>query len=300
MKATLSVLAFPVIFFGALWATVLGLETGLPAGMLVTAVVVPAIVAMAILEHVLPCFSSWNQPQRDVGTDTLHMLLTQVGVGRLFDAVALGALAQGAAWLAASMASTPWPTHWPLWVQFGVALLGTDLVRYWLHRASHRVPLLWRFHAVHHSPGRLYWLNAGRFHPLDELVHTAVVAVPLALLGAPEGVLALHFVYAGIHGMFQHSNIDLRLGPLNFVFPMAELHRWHHSLRPEEANTNFGNNVALWDLVFGTWYNPRDRRPSSLVGIEDRSLPESYLGQLLVPFTEQVSRSPVSSPEWVD
>jgi sterol desaturase/sphingolipid hydroxylase (fatty acid hydroxylase superfamily) len=79
--------------------------------------------------------------------------------------------------------------------------------------------------------------------------------------------------------------VRVRLGPLNYLFSMAELHRWHHARDLHEANTNYGSNLIVWDLVFGTFYWPRDRQPPEDIGIPDLpAFPQGYWGQLLSPF----------------
>ena len=91
-----------------------------------------------------------------------------------------------------------------------------------------------------------------------------------------------------VHGMYQHCNVDVKLGPLNYIFSMAELHRWHHSLTLEEANSNYGNNIIFWDLVFGTMFWPKERLPSEHIGLSDMpEFPQSYLEQLSSPFKWQ-------------
>lgn len=295
MKKTLAVLAsflsFPILFFGSLGTVLWGLQSGVGSGFLVGGVVAVAIVGMALLERWIPHQKEWNLQDDDVQVDILHMVCTQLGTGKVVDLLFLGAIAHSSVWLSEVIGQGMWPSQWPLFFQFLLALIGTDFIRYWLHRASHQHPLLWKFHAIHHSPNRLYWLNAGRFHPLDELLHSTAVAVPLVLLGAPEAILALHFVFAAIHGMFQHSNIDVKLGPLNYLFPMAELHRWHHSRDIKEGTTNFGNNIALWDLVFGTWYLPSKAMKADQIGISGLEVPKGYLGQLRFPFQHRAVSS---------
>ena len=87
-----------------------------------------------------------------------------------------------------------------------------------------------------------------------------------------------------VHGLFQHANIDVRLGPLNWLFSMAELHRWHHSSRLAETNHNYGATLILWDVVFGTRYLP-ERSAPEVIGIPDiPNFPRGFLGQLAVPF----------------
>ena len=155
-----------------------------------------------------------------------------------------------------------------------------------MHRLAHTWDFLWRFHAVHHSAPRLYFLNAVRFHPIDLAISTYAPFVPLVTLGADARVLALFVLVSAVHGLFQHANLPIRCGPLNWFFSMAELHRWHHSRALEEANTNFGQNLIVWDIIHGTRFLPKDREPPEETGIAGMpAFPMSYLAQLASPFT---------------
>ena len=123
---------------------------------------------------------------------------------------------------------------------------------------------MWRLHAVHHSPQLLYWFNVGRFHPIEKAVQYAFDTLPFALLGVSHEVLAAYFVFYALNGFYQHSNCRVRLGPLNYVVSGPELHRWHHSKLVHESNNNFGNNLIVWDVVFGTRFLPKDREVGEL------------------------------------
>ena len=113
----------------------------------------------------------------------------------------------------------------------------------------------------------------------------ALHVVPLTLMGVEESVLVGFTVWSLVHGFFQHANVDVRLGPLNYIFSMSELHRWHHSRELSESNRNYGSNVIVWDLVFGTFYWPADRRPPSDVGLyELPHFPQRVWGQLMSVF----------------
>ena len=162
-------------------------------------------------------------------------------------------------------------------------LLAADFLRYWMHRAFHRFAPLWRLHAVHHSPHRLYWLNVGRFHPFEKAIQYLADALPFIVLGVTQPVLAVYFVFFAINGFFQHSNCSVRLGPLNYIVSGPELHRWHHSQRAAESDTNFGNNLIIWDLLFGTRFLPADREVGPL-GLRNRTYPLDFLAQLTSPF----------------
>jgi sterol desaturase/sphingolipid hydroxylase (fatty acid hydroxylase superfamily) len=155
---------------------------------------------------------------------------------------------------------------------------------YWPHRWLHEVPWLWRLHATHHSPERLYWLNATRAHPLEHVFRSCFNMLPLAFAGASAELLALQSITDAVVGLFQHANVDIRLGPLNYVFSAAPVHRWHHSRLRGEADHNYGDNFIFWDLVFGTYYRPREREVEALGITGLAAFPPGYLAQLAAPF----------------
>ncbi len=177
-----------------------------------------------------------------------------------------------------------WPTAWPLAAQLVLALVVVEFFQYWTHRFEHEWDWLWRIHATHHSVPRLYWLNALRFHFLDTgLINLGFIA-PLVALGAPAPVFTLWIIASSVHGICQHANMQIRCGPLNWIFSMAELHRWHHSRLVRESNTNYGQNIILWDIVFGTRFLPSDRKPPEDIGIANLSaFPMTWWAQLLSP-----------------
>jgi sterol desaturase/sphingolipid hydroxylase (fatty acid hydroxylase superfamily) len=196
--------------------------------------------------------------------------------------------------LSRSLGSPLWPSGWPLLSQLALALVVAELAQYWLHRWQHEHDALWRFHAVHHSAPRLYWLNAARFHPVDLGLLYLVGYLPLIALGAPETVIMLFTLFDAVFGMFQHSNIAMRLGPLNYVFSAGEPHRWHHSRTLAEANSNYGSNLIVWDLVFGSFFLPAGRQPPIAIGIADMpNFPQSYGAQLASPFRWRALRAAV-------
>ena len=96
-------------------------------------------------------------------------------------------------------------------------------------------------------------------------------------------VLAAYFVFYAVNGFFQHSNCDVRLGPLNYIVSGPELHRWHHSEFAEESDTNFGNNLIIWDLLFGSRFLPANREVGRL-GLVNRDYPSGFLAQMKSPF----------------
>lgn len=277
---------FPFVFSVALWGAIWSVGAGnapLPTILIVCGLAGALIIAC---ERALPFHAPWNKSHGDVGTDVMHGILSTAIVPEIFRVLFLGLLTQGAVVIAEHTGGGFWPSQWSLFAQLCVAAVIAELGQYWVHRIAHEREFLWRLHATHHSAPRLYWLNAGRFHPLDTFIQYGSEATLLILCGAGPELMTVFTVYEVVLGLLQHSNVDVRLGPLNYVFSMAELHRWHHSRDLKEANTNYGSNIILWDLVFGTFFYPKGSRPSPDIGIADMPrFPMSYLAQVLSPFT---------------
>lgn len=277
-----SYLIFPLTLGTGLFTTYLGTQLINPIAA-AGAVSIVSIGVVAILERLLPYRRDWNHNRGDLPTDILHTVIHQILLSRGLNLLYALLLAGATAWLAERYGSSLWPHHWPLLAQLLLVLVIAEFGRYWVHRFSHRSPWLWRLHAVHHSPKRLYVLNAGRVHSLEKALYLLPESIPFILLGTNIECLALYVTFNSIHGSFQHGNVKVRLGPLNYFFSMAELHRWHHSKIVEESDHNFGNNLAIWDLVFGTWYLPKDREVGPL-GLLNQEYPETFLKQLAAPF----------------
>ena len=106
----------------------------------------------------------------------------------------------------------------------------------------------------------------------------------LGALGAPPAVVACAFAAITIHLMYQHGNIEYRLGPLRHIFAVAEVHRWHHQRRWHDVQGNYSGVLALWDQVFGSVLPQRGDAPLD-VGMDDEpDLPSDWLGQIRWPF----------------
>jgi sterol desaturase/sphingolipid hydroxylase (fatty acid hydroxylase superfamily) len=243
-----------------------------------------AVFAIFFAERIFPYHLSWLHSHKDVRVDATHTAGIALTSALAFP-VATAAGVAVAGWLSGFVEVSIWPSSWPLLMQVFLALVIGELPGYWIHRWQHAWDGLWRFHSVHHSAPRLYWLNAGRFHPLDFLSTYLPTYLLLIALGCNVEILTYFGLLTGVHGLFQHSNMQLKLGPLNWIFSMAELHRWHHSRTIEEANTNFGQTISIWDWVFGTRFLPKDREPPRDIGIAELpEFPMTWWAQLAAPF----------------
>jgi ornithine lipid hydroxylase len=292
LRALLTYGLFPFIMFGAIGVGLFLLERGVAPAMINPWVTTPAILLIILFERVHPFEPEWNKSHGDLKADSFYFFLMGVTLQLTTTALRFALVPLGG-WLAAHVPFQLWPHTWPMLVQIVAALVVGEFGLYWVHRLQHETKLLWRVHAVHHSAPRLYWLNTARFHPFDMILSTIGGFAPLILLGVSEPVMALVVVVGTIHSFFQHCNIHVRLGPLNYFFSMAELHRWHHSKTLDEANANYGNHLSVWDLVFRTRFLPKDRLPPREIGIfSPRDFPMTLGAQLLSPFTfERLLRS---------
>lgn len=247
---------------------------------------VPVLAAAALVtgwEIAFPHRLQWRPPSSELRTDLIFMTVVQLALPPIVGFGFVYLLIEPARALDLPIASW-WPHTWAFWVQAVLMILVVDLLRYWLHRFAHENDTLWRLHAVHHSVEQLYWLNTARFHPLEKVLQMMLDSLPFLLMGVDGRVLALYYIAYASNGFFQHSNIRLRYGLLNYIVGSAETHRWHHSRMPRESNANYGNTVIVWDLVFGTWFLPKDRDVEEL-GLQDPTYPKSFLTLLRAPFT---------------
>jgi len=277
-------LVFPLVMSAAMGWSIHWMADGTAAPEAILVPQLAAFAVVALLEHLYPYHRSWNQPRRDVRVDATHSITIGVMVALATPLVLSAGVAVGG-WLSSQIGTGLWPTGWPLLAQAALALVVGELPGYWVHRWEHEWEGLWRFHATHHSAPRLYWLNAGRFHPIDTLLTFVPAYGLLVVLGCGIEVLALFTLVTAVHGIFQHANLEVRLGPLNHFFSMAELHRWHHSKALEEADHNYGQTMIVWDTLFGTRFLPADREPPEEIGIQDlEAFPMTWWAQIRSPF----------------
>jgi sterol desaturase/sphingolipid hydroxylase (fatty acid hydroxylase superfamily) len=283
---------YPGCFTAAIAGFAVMLAWGQPPAL---AAYVPTIViglVIVLLEFRFPERPEWRPRWSDIKADAAFIGIVQIALPQALAAVSVIALA---GWMHERAASTWWPHGWPLWAQVTVVVLAVDFMRYWLHRACHRFMPLWKLHEVHHSPDILYVLNVGRFHPFEKMLHFGLDTVPFLLLGIGPKVIAGYFLMYSVNGLFQHCNVRLRYGWLNYIVGSAETHRWHHARDPKIAACNFSNTTIVWDLLFGTWRLP-ENSPAVDIGITDQAYPKNFRAQMLTPFRGENTRG---LPRWL-
>ncbi|BCW88874.1 hypothetical protein sos41_20180 [Alphaproteobacteria bacterium SO-S41] len=277
MRFVLSYLWWPLLMAGAIGINAVGMQTAMPLLWLNVSYFSLAG-AIFLLERAMPHERSWLADDGQLWADIGHTLISKSAVQILIVAPTLIgfsgiASAEGASW---------WPHGWPLAVQVVLGLVIAEFGFYWGHRLSHEVQFLWRFHAVHHSVTRLWFVNTGRFHFVDTLVSvTFGLAVGLAA-GIPQEIIIWISAITAYIGLLTHSNVEMRFGPLNYLFNTPGLHRWHHSKKLEEGNSNYGENLMLFDILFGSFFDA-DRRPPVDIGIRE-PMPATLGAQIIHPF----------------
>lgn len=213
---------------------------------------------------------------------TLLNALTLRAVALLMPALAVGAAMDAAAqgWGLFHLLDAP------SWIEFVLAVLMLDLAIWVQHWLTHRVPLLWRFHRVHHADRDFDVTTAVRFHPV-EIAASMLLKIGLIYALGPAAVAVLVFeVLLNGTSLFNHANLALPRGVdrvVRMVLVTPDMHRVHHSTARMEHDSNYGFALSVWDRMFGT-YTPRGQ-DGMKVGLEWQDERPTRLGwSLMLPF----------------
>ena len=171
----------------------------------------------------------------------------------------------------------------PVVIQVPVLLLVADFTQYWVHRAFHAWPFLWRFHAIHHSSQRMDWLAGSRLHLVDVVVTRGLTYVPIFVLGFSNAALLVYVFLVAAQATFIHANVRWPFRAVRRIVATPAFHHWHHSAEREAVDRNFAVHTPVWDLVFGTYYLP-DRWPVDYGLAGGNAVSPRWLTQLLHPF----------------
>jgi len=172
----------------------------------------------------------------------------------------------------------------PLWLQAIIFLVGSDLIMYWSHRLFHG-PTMWKYHAVHHSSKDLDWISAARFHPVNIALGSVTADVILLIAGISPNALVILGPFTIAHSAFVHANVNWSLGPLRYVIAGPLFHRWHHTAADQGGEKNFASTFPVLDLIFGTFYLPKNTLPASY-GVGDQAFPSDFGAQMIHPYKQ--------------
>ena len=196
-----------------------------------------------------------------------------------------------------------YPMALPLAVLLSVVAM--DFIIYLQHVLVHAVPALWRLHRVHHADLDYDVTTGARFHPIEIILSMLIKFATIVVLGPPVIAVVIFEVVLNAMAMFNHGNVRLPPGldrVLRLLLVTPDMHRVHHSVEDNEANSNFGFNLSLWDRVFGTYIpQPRGGHEGMTIGIHGYRDPRQVSrlpGMLLLPFIGKVSGYAINRREW--
>ncbi|WP_114953539.1 sterol desaturase family protein [Sphingosinicella terrae] len=170
----------------------------------------------------------------------------------------------------------------PLALQVIEVMVLSDLAQYWIHRAFHRFPFLWGFHAVHHSAKSMDWLAGSRMHFIEIGLLRGLTAVPMITLGFSPVALQIYVGIVYVYSSLLHANVRGNFDRLGTIIATPRFHHWHHGLEAEAVDKNFAIHFPLLDRLFGTYHLPPGRWPEAY-GVPE-AVPSGYLAQFLYPF----------------
>jgi sterol desaturase/sphingolipid hydroxylase (fatty acid hydroxylase superfamily) len=173
----------------------------------------------------------------------------------------------------------------PLWLQILEIMFLTDLVQYWVHRAFHRIPVLWRFHAIHHSARKLDWLAGSRMHLLEIICLRALTVIPMFTLGYSQLAIQIYLVVVYVYSTYIHANVRFDIEWLKPLIVTPRFHHWHHGEETEAIDVNFAIHFPLFDRLFGTYHMPKGRWPAGY-GVGGHPVPSGFLRQFMYPFNK--------------
>ncbi len=272
MAAILRYILYPFYLFGGVGLTFLTIGQGWNLNVVHGSFSVFMVASLILLEARFPLERRWAMNWASFQRDLKYM------VSGIFTEVALRWTGSGIALFLATYntpSSTKLMADVPLIPSVLLLILGFEFLQYWFHRICHEMrggvgTFLWRTHAAHHLPDRVYVLMHVAAHPVNFSVIQGVLTVAAVVLPgfSPESVLVFGIIM-GVNGTFSHFNMDIRAGWLNYVFVSTELHRYHHSADMSESK-NYGAVTPLWDLVFGTFVYKPGQSPARL-GVDNPS-----------------------------
>lgn len=244
------------------------------------------IVAYIALEQILPYEKRWAMTWRSFFNDLKYLAvngttLAAVSAGLGLFAISISSDSRGPA------------SDWPFWAQLLGILLIFEAINYTIHRTMHEAKgkigkFLWRTHAAHHLPEKVYIFMHVAGHPINATITQGIaIILPIWYMGYDQSVVTTFLMINSMHGLISHFNVDARMGFMNYLFIGPETHRYHHSANLSEAK-NYGATLSIYDQLFGTFvYHPGT--PPKELGVDGKAHYPEYgniISVLKLPFSK--------------
>ena len=215
-------------------------------------------------------------------TDLVYFFISHVLVQFILIAVTASTTAVAA--LALFPTVKAWIQALPVWLQFLLAVFLADLFQAGLHRIYHKVPFLWRFHAVHHSSRNLDWLAGSRVHIIEIVLTRSAVLLPLVVLGFSQPAVNAYVILVGIQAVLAHANLRTNFGWLEYLLVTPRYHHWHHARHAEYMDVNYAIHLPLVDMLMGTFKRPpAEVWPEEYGVMKLETVPRGIWAQTLMP-----------------
>jgi len=193
----------------------------------------------------------------------------------------------------------------PLLLSVLVSVIAMDFIIYLQHVMVHAVPVLWRLHRVHHADLDFDVTTGARFHPLEIILSMLIKFATIVVLGAPVIAVVIFEITLNATAMFNHSNVRMPKKVdqiLRWFLVTPDMHRVHHSIEDDEANSNFGFSLPWWDRLFGTYRDqPRAGHEAMIIGIHKFTELKQVAwlpGMMLLPFKGKISDYAINRRQW--
>lgn len=177
----------------------------------------------------------------------------------------------------------------PWLLQFFFAVVIADFSEYFIHLALHKVPFLWRFHAIHHSSKALDWIAGSRSHFVDDTLVRGFILVPL-MFGFSQAIIFAYLIFVTLHATWTHCNFGPNAKWIEKYLVMPRYHHWHHTSQKEGIDKNFAIHFPWIDRLFGTYYYP-EQWPEKY-GLDGEEISPSFWAQTIEAFTPRKKRAP--------
>ena len=253
-------------------------------------VFIGVFLVMAVLEMLLPRRElKYSKPRRWI--TNISIVAFNSLVIRLMSLFVIPLVAVAAAfWTESNQWGLLHMVDWPVWAEILIAVILLDLAIYGQHVASHKIPMLWIFHRMHHADVDFDVTTGSRFHPIEIALSMLYKIVLVLILGpSPEAVVIFEVILNG-SAMFNHANVRLPLWLdriLRTIIVTPDMHRVHHSIIHRETDSNYGFNLSIWDRIFSTYNDqPAMGHDDMTIGLPDYQSenPTRIVWSLKVPF----------------